>query len=58
MSVTPSLIIFIGYLEFQETCSEEYRSGGTALFLLGGSVKGSSSSANLSLLVTSSIGDN
>jgi len=37
------------------TCSGEYRSGGTPLFFLGGSVKGSGSGANLSLLVTSFI---
>jgi len=59
MFVTPSLVIFIGYLEFRETCSREYQSGGTPLFLLGGSVKDSGSGANLSLLVTSFIiGDN
>jgi len=61
MFVTHSLVIFIGYLEFQKTCSGEYRSGGTPLFLLGKSVKGSGSGsgANLSLLVTSFItGDN
>jgi len=43
MSVTHSLVIFIGYLEFRGTCSGEYRLGGTTLFLLGGSVKGSGS---------------
>jgi len=59
MSVTPSLVIFIGYLKFRGTCFREYRSGGTPLFLLGRSVKGSGSGANLSLLVTSLItGDN
>jgi len=59
MFVIPSLVIFIGYLEFLETCSGEYRSGGTPLFLLDGSVKGFDSGANLSLLVTSFItGDN
>jgi len=59
MSVTSYLVIFIGYLEFQGTCSGQYRSGGTPLFLFGESVKGSGSSANLSLLVTSFItGDN
>jgi len=52
MSVTHSLVIFIRYLEFQETCYGEYRSGGTPLFLLGRSVKGSGSGVNLSLLVT------
>jgi len=55
MSVTPSLVIFIGYLEFWGTCFGEYQSGGTPLFLLGKSVKDSSSGANLSLLVTSFI---
>ena len=59
MYVTHSLVIFIWYLEFRETCSGEYRSGGTPLFLLGWSVKDSDSDANLSLLVTSFItGDN
>jgi len=59
MSITHSLVIFIGYMEFRETCYGEYQSGGTLLFLLGGSVKDSGSGANLSLLVTSFItGDN
>ena len=59
MFVTLSLVIFIGYLEFRETCFREYRSGSTPLFLLGGNVKCFGSSANLSLLVTSFvIGDN
>jgi len=59
MSVPPSLVIFIGYLKFRKTCFGKYQSGGTPLFLLGGSVKGSGSGANLSLLVTSFItGDN
>ena len=57
MSVTPSLVIFIGYLVFRGICSQESRSGGTPLFLLGESVKGSGfgSGVNLSLLVTSFI---
>jgi len=56
--VTPSLVIFIGYLEFWGTCYGEYRSGGTPLFLFGRSLKGSGSGANLSLLVTSFITGN
>nr|XP_029151659.1 uncharacterized protein LOC114925989 [Arachis hypogaea] len=38
-SVIPSLATLIGYLELQEICSGEYRSGGIPLFLLGRRIK-------------------